>query len=180
MASEVKPGVIDFNGKQYTMVRMRMQSFREDCPLKDGWGIRTELLNMDKASVCYRAEVVSPSGLVVATGHKTISNRKDAPEKCETQAVGRALSFAGYGGEDMDICSADDMLEAFWSEDDSARFWMRLGQLGVTYQDFLRFVEDRKLREKGFMPWQITGEERLRLTNMLVDMMDVKVEANGH
>ncbi len=179
MAQEVKPGVVDFNGKQYTMVKMRMQDFRKAHGLAEGWGIRTERLHMDKGSVSYKAEIVSPSGHVVATGHKTIANRKDAPEKCETQAVGRALSFAGYGGDDMEICSGDDMLEAFWSEEDSASFWMELGSHGVSYRDFLNFVEEKNLRARGFMPWQIDPNAQRRLIGSLVERRDAKAEVNG-
>jgi hypothetical protein len=180
MASEVKPGVIDFNGKKYTMVKMRMQSFREACPLVENWGIRTERLSSSDGWVSYKAEIVSPTGAVVATGHKTIQNRKDANEKCETQAVGRALSLAGYGGDDMDIASAEDMLEAFWSEQENAEFWIALGAAGCTYREFLSFVDETQLRDKGYMPWQVDRDQRMRLINVLVERNDTRVEVNGH
>jgi len=169
---EEEVGVVNIRGKKYLMVKMRMQSFREHHSLAEGWGIRTERLEAPNKMVAYKAEIVSPAGLVVATGHKTISVGSftgGASEKCETQAVGRALSFAGYGGADMEIASADDMLEAFWSDDERHCFFVELGAQGVSYENYKKFVEKRQLEAKGLMPWQIDMARRTKMISAIWD-----------
>jgi hypothetical protein len=87
--------------KDYVKVGHRLMDFRKDHPL---YGIQTELLG----DQLFKATITDADGRVIAQahGHKT-GNAADDFEKAETKAVGRALAFLGYGGEE--IASAEDM-----------------------------------------------------------------------
>lgn len=86
-------------GKFYLPAAYRIVWFRDECP---EWGIRTEIIEggQEAGFATVRAEVLTPEGYVLATGHKT-ETAKDFPagwvEKAETGAVARALSVAGFG-----------------------------------------------------------------------------------
>lgn len=111
-----KAGTVEIFGKDYKTVALRVMEFRNDHP---DWTIKTEILQEDADSVRMQTTVISDRNRVVSTGmaHETIKgNRINASgsmlENCETSSVGRALSFAGYVGEEMSIASAEEMESA--------------------------------------------------------------------
>ena len=89
----------NIKGKEYLEVKWRLVWFRQDRPLDSGWGIRTipEIATEERA--VYRAQIVSPEGVVIAEGTKseTQDGFPDFVEKAETGAIGRALAICGYG-----------------------------------------------------------------------------------
>ena len=99
--------------KIYEQVHERLARFRQDCPASQGWGVTTEVLEQDNSRVAVTARIISPEGIVVATGHAeeyrnaSEVNRSSALENGETSAVGRALFMAGYGNGE--ICSAEEL-----------------------------------------------------------------------
>jgi len=94
-----KAGVVEIQGKDYELVASRVAKFRSEHP---DWTIHTELIsNEDK--VLFKCTILNGEHLI-ATGHAeeipgtTHINKTSALENCETSAVGRALSLAGYAG----------------------------------------------------------------------------------
>ena len=104
--------------RQYETVASRVFRFRQQYPT---WSIRSQILVCSE-EVC-RVEVeigfLSEDGkyVCVAMGHaeeyRTSEgiNATSALENCETSAIGRALSFAGFGSPDS-IASADEVIGA--------------------------------------------------------------------
>ena len=106
-------GIVDIRGKEYQTVPFRVQQFREECPIKRGWGIATELVKDDGKNVLIKATIMDPELRVVAEGYaeevrgSSPINKTSAVENCETSAIGRALAAAGFGGESY--ASADEV-----------------------------------------------------------------------
>jgi hypothetical protein len=112
-----KKGIVDIHGKQYKTVVLRVNEFRAECPIKDGWGIITEIVELNETWACVKAAVIDPDERVVGCGHgiefwqgNNKINKTSALENAETSAVGRALSSIGLGGEEY--ASADEVLNA--------------------------------------------------------------------
>ena len=94
-----KPGVVEIQGKDYELVASRIAKFRSEHP---DYTIHTELIsNEDK--VLFKCTILNGEQ-IISTGHAeeipgtTHINKTSALENCETSAVGRALSLAGYAG----------------------------------------------------------------------------------
>lgn len=110
-------GIVNIHGKQYKTVALRVSEFREGYPIDDGWGIETQCYAVDAQTVIMRAIITDPQGRVVATGYAEEErsqrgiNSTSALENCETSAIGRALSAAGYAGDDS-YASADEIAQA--------------------------------------------------------------------
>jgi hypothetical protein len=100
-----KDGVVTIHGREYKTVALRVSEFRDECPIEDGWAIRTDLESAGDP-VIVRAAIVSPDAGEVAVGYaeerrdSSQINRTSALENCETSAIGRALAAAGYGGSE--------------------------------------------------------------------------------
>lgn len=91
----------NLKGKQYLPVFARIAAYRDVCPIQEGWGIRTEQTagSLKEQFATFRAEIIDPSGRIVATGTKTedVKGFPDFAEKAETGSIGRALAAAGFG-----------------------------------------------------------------------------------
>ena len=111
--SKKDDGVVDIRGKKYLTVARRTNDFRERHP---DYGIHTEILSIDDATVVCRAVITDEAGRQLSSGiaeeSRTSSriNQTSAVENCETSAVGRALAFFGMAG--TEIASADEVAGA--------------------------------------------------------------------
>ena len=116
-----------FKGKEYTEVKDRLIAFRQDYPQST---ISTEILQLNNivdsptGEMCNEyviKAIIIPNPLqepdVFYTGHAAerdntgFVNKSSALENGETSAVGRALAFAGYGG-DLQFASATELQNA--------------------------------------------------------------------
>lgn len=92
---------MNLKGKMYLPVNARIQAFREECSIFEGWGISTQQIagSLQEQFATFRAEISDPNGKVVSVGTKTedIKGFPDFAEKAETGAIGRALASAGFG-----------------------------------------------------------------------------------
>lgn len=108
-----KNGVVNIHGKEYKTVALRVSELREAHGLDIG--IHTELVSSGD-NVIVKASVVDKDGRVIGTGYaeevrgSTNINKTSAVENCETSAVGRALSAAGFGGQEY--ASANEVTDA--------------------------------------------------------------------
>jgi hypothetical protein len=106
-------GVVKIHGKEYLTVARRINDFRGKHP---DYGVHTEILSIDEATVVCRATITDANGRQVSSGiaeeHRRASkiNQTSATENCETSAVGRALAFLGMAG--TEIASADEVAGA--------------------------------------------------------------------
>jgi len=84
--------------KDYLEVKYRVHWFRSEHP---SWDIKTEIIKLDteKGVAVIKADVFDDNGKHLATGLKLEYQKNffDYIEKCETGAIGRALSTLGYG-----------------------------------------------------------------------------------
>lgn len=95
---------IDFKGKAYGEVSERIKAFRYVYPKGS---IRTELISNDgevgERTCIFRAEIYDDTEFLIGTGTayeqegNSYINKTSYIENCETSAVGRALSMAGFG-----------------------------------------------------------------------------------
>jgi hypothetical protein len=141
---------INVKGKPYLQVVERLNKFRKEFTIADEWAVTTEVIHCDEKSCAVKASIVSPGGVVVATGTAEEQrddgpvNKTSAIENCETSAVGRALSFAGYPGSE--IASAEEVLRAI---DQQSKLPQRQAQAPVEEIDDWRGVEIHFGKNKG-------------------------------
>jgi hypothetical protein len=103
---------VEIHGKEYKMVVERVDEFHKDH--KENRSIITEIIQFKDGIVVVKAAV--KIGDDVFTGHayeeigSTQINKTSALENCETSAIGRALSSAGYAGSEF--ASAEEVATA--------------------------------------------------------------------
>jgi len=108
---------VDIHGKEYKMVVERVDEFHKDH--KENRSIITEIIQFKDGIVVVKAAV--KIGDDVFTGHayeeigSTQINKTSALENCETSAIGRALSSAGYAGSEF--ASAEEVAAAISKQD---------------------------------------------------------------
>lgn len=105
MAATASTFVKNIKGKDYLQVAGRVIMFRDKYP---NGGIRTEWVVILE-NIIAKATIYNGDGQILASGHATL--REALPtdtwkgrefERAETAALGRALSFAGFGTADLD------------------------------------------------------------------------------
>jgi len=121
-----KKGTVDIHGREYKTVALRVAEFRENFPISDGWGIVTNILEINDEKVVVQAHVTQHipqqgvitvgSGLAEEVRSASKINRTSALEVAETSAIGRALASVGLGGEEY--ASADELVGALRQQDD--------------------------------------------------------------
>ncbi len=121
-------------GKPYAYVGERLHQFRSKYPIDENWSLISEIVECNENKVLIRAQIVSPTGKVVATGcaeeQRTGNiNRVSAVENCETSAWGRALASAGFA-PDGRIASYEEMKSAMIAQE--TFFKDRLERYGLT------------------------------------------------
>ncbi len=114
-------GVVKIHGKEYKTVALRVAEFRAKHP---DFTIATEIVEANDVLVVMKA-TISMGNVVIATGHaeevRSASkiNAQAAMEVAESSAVGRALAFFGMAGEELQIASADEVVNAISQQNDS-------------------------------------------------------------
>ncbi len=105
---------VDIKGKKYTTVAERIDKLRRECP----YSIATEFVKLEVELCVMKATltIYKDEKELTYTGHafelqsSSYINKTSFIENCETSAMGRALSAAGYGGDEF--CSADELTSA--------------------------------------------------------------------
>lgn len=91
---------VDVKGKQYAQVKERVKAFRM---LHPNGTIITEMVTFKGGIVVFKASIFDAEGHQLSTGYAqeklgdSFINKTSYVENCETSAVGRALSFCGFG-----------------------------------------------------------------------------------
>ena len=167
-------GIVDIHGKKYKTVVLRVNEFRENCSIQDGWGVVTGVVYQDDDRVVMRAAIIDPEGRTVGSGHgeefraQGKINKTSAMENAETSAIGRALASIGLGGEEY--ASADEVLRAISQQDekpeseekivttkgaavpDDDETWEDTSELSTTIKNNIRIGID-KLGEDVYRQW---------------------------
>lgn len=103
---------IDIQGKDYYTVVERMQMLKDD--FKINYSLKTDMLLCDDKKVVVKAVLSIKgneyTGLAMELIGGSFINKYSALENCETSAIGRALSSAGYFG--TEFCSANELENA--------------------------------------------------------------------
>lgn len=103
----------NIKGKEYVQVNDRIIFFRNE-PRFQGWGLESEILNLDSDSCVIRATIKNADGIVMAQGlaqedrSSSYINKTSFVENAETSAWGRALANLGIGIE-TSIASAQEV-----------------------------------------------------------------------
>jgi hypothetical protein len=124
-----------FDVSKYTFVKDRLVEYRNTY---EGCSIKTELISVNSivdsktGDMCNEYVIqatITPNplqepeicftGLAAERDNGTFINKTSAMENCETSAVGRALAFAGFGG-DMAFASAEEVVNAQLNQKTSA------------------------------------------------------------
>lgn len=132
MTSEtLKPFLLNLKGKTYLSVQGRIIIFREECPVKEGWGIRTERIagGFKEQFATYRAEVIDPEGRVIATATKTEDKQgfPDFEEKAECVPLSTAILTAA-GWRHWDEVELGDIVAAYNQAEDRLEWVPLLGK----------------------------------------------------
>ena len=107
--------LLDLKGKKYLQVNWRVLWYREVHPLGR---IDTERISESQDHVTYRATVSVPFGgsevyIKLSNADKTVQIKSTLDyEKCETSAIGRALSLAGFGTTQGELDEGDSISDA--------------------------------------------------------------------
>ena len=128
-------GVVNIRGKEYMTVALRVQKFREAHP---DWELSTEIIKADEKVVIMQARIYTENGKCIATGHaeefraSSQINSTSALENCETSAIGRCLSSAGWGG--AEFASANEVQNAIHQQKNNSSEFVKLieGSKNVT------------------------------------------------
>lgn len=112
---------VNIHGRDYETVASRIQRFIEDVKTAKQRYCQSTVITLDEVGCLVKCiiSVETEDGKLIkqASGHayeqkgSSSINRTNHVENCETSAVGRALAFLGYGGDDS-IASADEVITA--------------------------------------------------------------------
>ena len=103
---------VNIHGKEYRTVAERIVLLPEK--LEGDCSVTTEIVSIDDDKVIMKSTITH--GELIWTGHalevfgSSMINKTSALENAETSSLGRALAFAGLGGEE--IASADEVANA--------------------------------------------------------------------
>ena len=157
-----KAGKMDFRGKLYATVALRIEMLRKH--LCADVSVVTDIITLTDEAVVMKATIMA-HGEVLATGyaeeHRSGKgvNSTSALETCETSAVGRALAALGLGGGEY--ASADELSGAVSQQD-------KLEQAKKDYAKTIQTIKDG-LAEGGDYSraaeawFELTDEEKSRL-----------------
>lgn len=119
-------GVVNFSGKSYKMVGLRVAEFRDKYPPESGWSITSELVHCGDDFAVMKTTIIDPEGRAISTGYardsKTDSKTHATSwlELAETSAVGRALGLFSKEsmGDDYNIASAEEVGNAIKGQEE--------------------------------------------------------------
>ena len=105
---------VNIHGKQYLPVAERMEMIKTEIGIAN-YSVQSEVLHHDSERVIVRVElhIDHGNGIQRYVGHAeeyraaSKINKTSALENAETSALGRALAFAGWAGDE--IASADEL-----------------------------------------------------------------------
>ena len=121
---------IDIHGKEYFTVVERMGKLIEEH--KKEYSLKTKLLSIDDKKVVVQATLSFKgneyTGLAMELIGGNFINEYSALENCETSAIGRALSSAGYFG--TEFCSANELENAVFQQKETKGMKEERKQLG--------------------------------------------------
>ena len=159
MASS-KKGKLDFRGKLYSPVALRVERLRE--AYADQCAIYTDLVQRDDSAVVMRAEVwavVNEDWVKLSTGFaeeirsgKGV-NSTSALENAETSAVGRALAALGLGGGEY--ASADELSGALGAQNQVSREKIDTAREGIK-----EAIKDRKANKVAEWYFSLNEHEK--------------------
>tara|TARA_R100000773_G_C4219500_1_gene118083 strand:+ start:938 stop:1477 length:540 start_codon:yes stop_codon:yes gene_type:complete len=111
---------VKIHGKEYFTVAERLNILKEDCKKKKiYYSLVTDVIGELDGTCLIKARITladKERTIGVYTGHameketSSFINKTSYVENCETSAIGRALSSAGYNGSEF--CSADEVANA--------------------------------------------------------------------
>jgi len=153
--SKLNPGEIELHNKIYRTVWLRVDMFRADHP---HWSIETDVLQDDGDFIRMQCKIKNEEQRVLATGiasefRKTSRlHQSSHVEVCETSAVGRALAFLGYGGEDLQIASAEELVSALGEqkEFDANKYLIRHNEAWRDNHDSVQYIKEAIRNEDMF------------------------------
>ena len=105
---------VKIKGKDYVMVDERLKEFRKNF---EGYGLITNIIELDEKSVTIRAVITDKENKEIASGiareekSDGFINKTSYVENCETSAWGRALANLGIG-IDTGVASAEEVENA--------------------------------------------------------------------
>mgnify|MGYP003677611963 FL=1 len=111
---------VNIHGKEYRTVAERIVLLHEK--LEGDCSVTTEIVSIDDDKVIMKSTITH--GELIWTGHalevfgSSMINKTSALENAETSSLGRALAFAGLGGEE--IASADEVANAIAQQNNSS------------------------------------------------------------
>jgi hypothetical protein len=124
-----------FDISKYTMVKDRLVEYRDEfqrCSISTELQSVSNIVDSKTGDMCNEYVVkatITPNpleepevyftGIAAERDNGTFINKTSAMENCETSAVGRALAFAGFGG-DLAFASAEEVVNAQMNQKTSA------------------------------------------------------------
>ena len=147
------------HNKEYHTVAERIGLLNEMLGKREKeYSLNTELISWENGVVIMKATLTLINGesVLTYTGHayekedSSQINKTSALENCETSAIGRALSSAGFGGGN-EFASADEVQNAIHQQN-----------------AMMTVSQEKKIREL-IQSHHITGEQRISAEGWLVD-----------
>lgn len=156
-----KNGKMDFRGKLYATVALRIEMLRKH--LCADVSVVTDIVTITDDTVVMKATIMA-HGEILATGyaeeHRAAKgvNSTSALENCETSAVGRALAALGLGGGEY--ASADELSGAVSQQDKLEQAKKDYAQTIKTIKDGLNGGDYSRAAEAWF---ELTDDEKAKL-----------------
>jgi len=121
-----RKGIVNFSGKSYKMVGLRVAEFRDKYPPESGWSITSELVNLGADFAVMKTTIIDPEGRPISTGYARDSKQDSRThatswlELAETSAVGRALGLFSKEsmGDEFQIASAEEVENAIKGQEE--------------------------------------------------------------
>ena len=134
---------VNIHGKEYKTVSERINEFRND---HFDWTILSEVLMDDGESALVKATIMNEEGRVISAGHgkeyrqTSKMHQTSYVEIAETSAVGRALAFYLYAGQE--IASADEVASAIHAQTNMQGTKINIDKLTAVVDEAKRLVDE--------------------------------------